>query len=91
MNRSTLYSLLNFYWDYVPHFKELTEPIQKLVGQDATKWTEEASEVVKKLSNYSINSPHRLNMSTDEEARMESRISTKGISVLILQEDPEHK
>ena len=30
-------------------------------------------------------------MSTGEEARMESRISTKGIAVLILQRDPEHK
>ena len=43
MNRSSLYGLLNFYRDYVPQFAELTEPIRKLLGQDATEWTEEAS------------------------------------------------
>ena len=43
MNRSSLYGLLNFYRDYVPQFAELTQPIHKLLGQDATEWTEEAS------------------------------------------------
>ena len=43
MNRSSLYGLLNFYRDYVPQFAELAEPICKLLGQDTTKWTEEAS------------------------------------------------
>ena len=43
MNRLSLYGLLNFYRDYVPQFAELTEPIRKLLGQDATEWTEEAS------------------------------------------------
>ena len=46
MNRSLLYGLLNLYHDYVPHFAELMEPIRKLLGQDTTVWTEEASEVI---------------------------------------------
>ena len=32
MNCSSLYCLLNFYHDYVPHFAELTEPICRLLG-----------------------------------------------------------
>ena len=43
MNCSLLYGLLNFYCDYVPHFAELMEPIHRLLGQDTTEWTEEAS------------------------------------------------
>ena len=43
MNCSSLYGLLNFYRDYVPQFADLTEPIRRLLGQDATKWTEEAT------------------------------------------------
>ena len=43
MNRSLLYSLLNFFRDYVPYFAERMEPIRKLLGQDNTAWTEEAS------------------------------------------------
>ena len=40
---SSLYGLLNFYSDYVSQFVELTELIRKLLGQDASAWTEEAS------------------------------------------------
>ena len=44
--------------------------------------------MVKELSNYLINSPQWLNMFISEEVRKESRVSTKGIAVLILQRDP---
>ena len=43
MNHLSLYGLLNFYCNYVPQFAELTKPIRKLLGQDTTAWTEEAS------------------------------------------------
>ena len=32
MNRSSLYGLLNFFWEYVPTFAEVTEPIRALLG-----------------------------------------------------------
>ena len=34
-----LYGLLNFYWEYVPVFAELVEPLRRLLRQDARPWT----------------------------------------------------
>ena len=39
MNRASLFGLLNFFWEYVPTFAEITEPIRELLGQDARPWT----------------------------------------------------
>ena len=37
-----------------------------------------------------MDSPRWLNMSASDEARLESRVTSKGIAVLLLQRDPEH-
>ena len=57
MNRASLYGLLNFFREYVPTFAELTEPIRQLLGQDARPWTEEASDAVKRVTNYILTTP----------------------------------
>ena len=35
VNRSSLYGLLNFFREYVPDFAERTEPLRKLLSDDA--------------------------------------------------------
>ena len=39
MLRPLLYGLLNFYWEYIPAFAELVEPLRRLLWQDARPWT----------------------------------------------------
>ena len=79
------------YQDYIHHFDKFTEPIWKFLGYNTTKWTREASDAVQKLSNHLLYSPCWLNMSPDKEVRMEIRISTNEILILLLHRDPEHK
>ena len=65
MNRVSLYELLNFYWDYVPQFAELTEPIRQTLSQDSSEWTPTASAIVKRLAAFLVGSPRWVNMAPD--------------------------
>ena len=49
-----------------------------------------ASEAVRRVASYLVDSPRWINMSATDEARLETRVSTNGIAVLLLQKDPEH-
>ena len=40
ISRPSLYGLLNFYWEFVPVFAELLEPLRRLLQQDARPWTQ---------------------------------------------------
>ena len=39
MSRTSLYGLLNFYWEYIPAFAKLLAPLRRLLQQDACPWT----------------------------------------------------
>lgn len=62
----------------------MTEPIRELLGQDSKEWTVAASQAVKNVASYLVKSSRWLNMAPDQEARLESRVTTKGLAVLLL-------
>lgn len=74
MNRAGLYGLLNFYREYVPAFSEVTEPIRRLLGQDALPWTESATAAVHETVRRVVEGPRWLNAALDEELRAETRV-----------------
>ena len=87
-NRASLYGLLNFYREYVLAFAELVEPLRQLLGQDARPWMPEAGECVHEVAQCVITVPHWLNADLSEELRMETRVSSRGIAALLLQQHP---
>ena len=91
MNRASLYGLLNFYREYLPTFAELTEPIRELLSQDASPWTEAATDAVRTVAQQITNSPKWLNHKPEDELRMETRVMPTGIAVILLQRNPEHR
>ena len=91
MNRASLYGLLNFYREYLPAFAETTEPLRELLGQDAQPWTTQATEAVRRTITAITNTPRWLNADLAQEIRMESRVTSAGIAVVLLQRHPEHR
>lgn len=91
MNRSSLYGLLNFYREYVPCFAEVTEPLRALLGQDAREWTPAAATAVRTVAERITSSPRWLNFDPEEELRVESRVCTSGLAIVLIQRHPEHK
>ena len=65
MNRASLDELLNFYWDYVPQFAELIEPIRQTLSQDSSEWTPTALAIVKRLATFLVGSLRWVNMAPD--------------------------
>ena len=45
---------------------------------------------MRRVAAFLVDSPRWVNMSSDEEARLESWVTSAGIAVLLLQRDPEH-
>ena len=84
-NRASLYGLLNFYREYVPAFAKLVEPLHQLLRQDTHPWTSEAGECICEVARCVIKVPHWLNADLSKELRMETRVSSCGIAILLLQ------
>ncbi len=91
MNRASLYGLLNFFREYVPTFAEITEPIRELLGQDAKRWTPEATAAVQAVTTRITSSPRWLNFDPAEELRVETRVCRSGLAIILLQRHPEKK
>jgi hypothetical protein len=91
MNRSSLYGLLNFFREYVPTFAELTEPLREILGQDAKPWTTAAGAAVRDVASSMVGSPLWMNMSVEEEVRVETWVVRDGLAVILLQRNPEKR
>ena len=50
-----------------------------------------ATEAVRQVAAYLVESVRWVNMDPNEDARLESRVTQEGLAVLLLQRDPEHK
>ena len=74
MRRARLYGLLNFYCEYVPSFSKVTEPICRLLGQDALPWIEAATAAIHKTVRRIVEGPRWLSAALDEELRAEARV-----------------
>ena len=83
-NRSSVYGLLNFYREYVPHFSELTEPIRLTLSSDAKPWTDEATKAVRTTLQKILRGPRWLNFDPEEELRVETRLSPGGLAIVLL-------
>ena len=88
MNRAALYGLLNFYREYVPHFAEVTEPIRRLLGNDARPWTDAATLAVQEVVALILNGVEWLAFDRARELRVESRVSSLGLAIVMLQRNP---
>ena len=84
-NRVSLYGLLNFYREYIQAFTKLVEPLCQLLGQDAQLWMPEAGECICEVVWCVISAPRWLNADLTAELRMETRVSSHGITTLLLQ------
>ena len=84
VNRSSLYGLLNFFREYVPDFAERTEPLRKLLGNDAMPWTPEATKAVKDTASKVLSGVPWINFDGEKEVRMELKVSPGGLAAVLL-------
>ena len=91
VNRSSLYGLLNFFREYVPDFAERTEPLRKLLSNDAAPWTPEATNAVRDTVSKVLSGVPWINFDAEAELRMELKVSPGGLAAVLLQRDPQHK
>jgi hypothetical protein len=89
LNRAALFGLLNFYREYVPQFAEVTEPIRRLLGDDCKAWTEVATTAVKEVAALILNGVKWLAFDREQPLLVESRVTPIGLSVVMMQRDPE--
>ena len=87
-NWASFYGLLNYYREYVPAFAELVEPLRQLLGQDARPELPEAGECVREVAQCVIKAPCGLNADLTAELQMETRVSSRSIATLLLQQHP---
>ena len=91
VNRSSLYGLLNFFREYVPDFAERTEPLRKLLGNDAAPWTPEATKAVRDTVARVLSDVPWISFDPEAELRMEVKVSPGGLAAVLVQRDPQHK
>ena len=87
-NRAALFGLLNFYREYVPHFAEITDPLRRLLGDDSKAWTEAVTVSVREVATLILNGVSWIAFDRDKELRVETRVTSVGMSAIMLQRDP---